>query len=182
MMLVNLNMRRTDKQHKSELPNIMIRIFIALIGLFLIWVLFFSRFRKETKVVIVALAIGFSVFGVWYENTAKQPKQNILPISSIVNCGLMGKHSYRTNYDVSVCMANMADSGTVKRVEFSIIAKECLVAEKCDEVERVRRHLAVNLLPQSNQTIEQSLAFNRLDPDLANIQWSFEVHSIEAVK
>ena len=160
----------------------MIRLFIALIGLFLIWVLFFSRFSKEKKIVIAALAVVISIFAVWYESTAKEPKHNTLPISSIVGCGVTGKHSYRTNYDVNVCITNTAESGVVKRVEFSIVAKDCSLPEKCYEVERVRRHLAVNLLPQSNQTVQQSLAFNKLAPSLENIIWSFEIHSIEAVK
>lgn len=161
---------------------IMIRLLIALIGGFLIWVLFFSSFSKQKKIVIAVLAVLISALGLGYEIISQQPVKGAMALTSVEACGVHAKHTYRTNFDLNICVNNVAEQGDITRIGFSIIASYCEEPNSCVEVERVRRDLNVELRASDNLVIEQNLAFNELDPELDGIIWALDIHSLEAVK
>lgn len=160
----------------------MIRIILALIAVFIIWVLFFSKFTKERKIVIVALVVVVSFLGVWYESSVGKPRLNIVEPSQIINCGVSAEHSYRTNFDINLCVQNTSEFAKVKRLELSIIAQQCTTLSECIELQRVVRDLSVELTPNSSIMLKQNLSFNNVAPDLEGVKWSFIVNAVKASK
>ena len=160
----------------------MIRLIIAVIGLFIIWVLFFSILPKERKILLVALSLILSVFGIWYESDAGKPQAGFVKAAQIVSCGVSAEHSYRSNFDISLCLENTAEQGHVKRIELAIIAAPCNGLNQCSELQRVVRGLQVDLLPASSTTLSQNLSFDKIGNEQANVKWAFEVLSVKASK
>ena len=162
----------------------MIRLVIALVGIFLIWVLFFSGLSKERKLAISAIALLLSVSGLWYESTFGKPVNNLVSPSQINSCGTRAEHSYRSNFDVFLCLENTADVGLVKRLSFSVKASRCddSSLSNCTELEQVKRGIAVNIPPNGSQEIKQNLSFSSVAPDAKNIVWSIDIHSVKASK
>jgi len=159
----------------------MIRLLVAAVGLFVIWVLFFSHFTKNQKILIVFFATFISVVSIWYENAADKPKHNIVQLNQVISCGVSAAHTYRSNFDINLCIRNESTAGHIKRLELAIIAEQCLQTNECSELERVKRDLSVNILPDSSQTLMENLSFNQVDREQANIQWRFEVEAVKAV-
>jgi len=158
----------------------MIRIIIALIALFVVWVLFFSGFSKDRKIVTVVLSIALSLFGFWFESDAGKPKVNIVNVADVKSCGVSAVHSYRSNFDITLCVHNKAAQGHIKRLGFSVIANQCDEFGSCNELQRVRRDLTVDLPVKESQTIKQNLSFSEVNRDLQGIEWSLEIHSVKA--
>lgn len=158
----------------------MIRVFIALIGVFIIWVLFYSKFKKERKIALVALAVILSTLGIWFESSVGKPRTNIIEPDQVINCGVIAKHSYRTNFDIQLCVQNTAEFGRIRRLKLSIIAEQCSGSGECVELQRVARDLSVDVVPQSSISLSQNLSFDDVDSDLKGLRWSFIVRSVKA--
>jgi len=160
----------------------MIKVIIVLINAFIVWVLFFSKFSKERKIALVASAVILSFLGLWYESGADKPRRNIVNENQIVNCGVKAKHSYRTNFDIELCLRNTAKLGDIKRISLFIIAKKCQGSDECIELERVARDLTVDISAQSSTTLIQNLSFANVESNLQDVEWSFVVRSVKASK
>lgn len=163
----------------------MIRLIIALLGLFLIWVLFFSKQSKERKIAITAITVLLSVSGLWYESSSGKPSNKLVSPNQINICGVRAEHSYRSNFDVFLCLENTADTGHVKRASFSIIASQCndsTTTNNCTEIQRVKRDIAVEIAPKSSQQVKQNQSFAKVAPDAENVHWSIEVNSVKATQ
>jgi len=160
----------------------MIRLIILVIGVFLIWVLFFSNFSKQRKIVIAAIAIVISIFGVWLESTVGKPKSSIVNTADVVSCGVSAVHSYRSNFDLSLCLQNNSANGRVKRIALSIIAAKCTTQDDCREVQRQQRELPIDLAPSAKVTLQQNLSFGLLDPAAVDIVWSTETTMVKAIR
>ena len=160
----------------------MIRTIITLIGLFLIWVLFFSDFKKEQKILIASAALILSLLGLWLENNSPKPKLDIVKTTEIRSCGILVSHSYRSNFDIDLCIKNTAPDGHVKRLNFSIIASLCETPQSCNEHQRVQRDLSVELPANESRQIKQNLSFSDTPIDLQGVQWSIDIHSVQAIQ
>ena len=160
----------------------MIRVILALIAVFIIWVLFFSKFSKERKIAIVALVVVVSFLGVWYESSVGKPRQDLVEPSQIIDCGVSAKHSYRTNFDIDLCVQNTSEFAKVRRLELLIIAQQCTNLGECVELQRVARDLSVEVMPSSSIMLKQNLSFNNVAPDLDDVKWSFIVSAVKANK
>lgn len=160
----------------------MIRLFIIVIGLFLIWVLFFSSFTKQRKTAITLLALGMSVIGVWLESSAGLPRAGVIEVGDISSCGVLAKHSYRSNFDLQICVRNNASDGEVKLLGLSIIAQNCTAPDNCLMLETVQRDASVSIGPNSEITLKQNLSFDAVEPAATNVVWSVEINSVKAVR
>jgi len=160
----------------------MIRVIIALIGIFIIWVLFFSKFSKQSKIALVAGAIILSMTGFWFESSAGKSRSGIVQVDQIVSCGISAQHSYRTNFDISLCIRNNAETGNVTRLGLYIIAEQCVSSESCVELQGVERDIAVDVPAQSSVKLLQNLSFTKLDANSNQVRWSFKVRSVQASK
>ena len=160
----------------------MIRVIITLIAAFIVWLLFFSKFSKERKITLIVLALVLSFLGFWFENSVGKPRTNIVKPNQIINCGVTAKHSYRTNFDINLCVQNAAEFGRVRRLELSIIGEQCAESGECVELQRVARDLSVDVLPQSSISLIQNLSFNDVDPGSKGVRWYFITRSVKASK
>lgn len=158
----------------------MIRLLFIAVALLLLWVVFMSGFSKKHKIWVVVAAMIFSVFAMWLESNWQQPKKDLVQASDVVDCGTTAGHSYRSSFDLIICLRNQADIGHVKRVNFDVIAKRCAQPEACIEIERVARELSVDLPAQSDLNVKQNLSFNLVDPAASDVVWSVEVKSVRA--
>jgi len=160
----------------------MIRVIIALLGAFIIWVLFFSKFNKNTKIALVFCSILLSVLGFWFESGANKPRKDLVQTSQLSSCGVIAKHTYRTNFDIDLCISNSAEVGDVKRIGLSVVAHQCESLSACVELQRVERELSVDLPALESVTLSQNLNFSNVELSAKNIQWSFIVRSVKATK
>lgn len=157
----------------------MIRVIIVLVFLFLVWVLYASGFEKARKIRISVIALALCALGFWFDGYDKRQIKNLVDISQIESCGVTAEHSYRTNYDLSICVQNSASEGTIKRLLFAVIASRC-ESDECAEVQRVERSLLVDIPPGSKVDLEQNLAFDKLTPTQSDLNWSAEILETKA--
>jgi len=131
---------------------------------------------------IVFFATFISVASIWYENSFHKPKDNIVQLNQVVNCGVSATHTYRSNFDINLCLQNQSKIGRIKRIGLVIIAEQCSQADECVELQRVTRDLSINVLPNSLKELTENLSFNQVDKDQENIQWRFETQFVKATK
>lgn len=159
----------------------MIRIIILAIGVFVLWVLFFSPFSKQQKIVIGACAACILAIGLWYESHGKTPKSGLVGLSEIVSCGASGEFSYRSNYNVDICLQNQSIVAAVQRIGLRVVVQRC-ENSNCSEVDAVVKEISLPIGPlQEVQTI-QNLSFDKLDPDTPNLSWIVEITSVRATR
>ena len=160
----------------------MIRLLIAVVGLFIIWMLFFSTFSKQRKALLVGVSLALGIFGLWYESGANKPRAKVVKIEQVVSCGVSAKHSYRSNFDIELCIENTANTGNIKRVELAIIAQQCDAQNNCIQLQEVIRSLAIDLPASSKTTLTQNLNFDKVSTNQDNVAWSFRALSVKANK
>ncbi len=157
----------------------MIRVIILLVFLFLVWVLYGSGFDKPRKIRICIIALVLCGLGFWFDGYDKRQIRNLVNISDVENCGVVAQHSYRTNFDISICLKNNAEKGTITRLNFAVIASQC-ESQACTELQRVERNILVNVPSGSQVTLDQNLNFDKLSPTQSGLQWSIEVLETKA--
>ena len=160
----------------------MIRLIIVLVFLFLIWLLFVSEFSKNRKIAISVFALLLCGFSIWYDDYSKKAVEGLVDISNLQVCGVSGEHSYRTNFDINLCLQNTAGRGVVKRVRVAIMAARCNSADMCVVVDRVERARSLELAPGEQLDLKENLNFPNLDPDTPEIRWTAEVLSVKATQ
>jgi len=162
----------------------MIRLLIIAIGVFLLWVLFVSGFKKRTKIIISVCVLIFSGVGIWFEQADKGLRDNLIMIHEIVDCGVSAEHSYRTNYDVEFCLQNDSLKAMAKHINIDFIALSCLNGE-CLEIQNINEDVILSLAAQTSITLTKSLEFDKVPQEFENeatIVWSISVRSVKAIK
>lgn len=163
----------------------MIRVIILLVFLFLVWVLYVSGFEKPRKIRISIIALILCAVGFWFDGYDKREIRNFVDISDVVSCGLTAEYSYRTNFDLTICVKNNASKGTISRLNFAVIASQC-EGQICTQLQRVERSLLVNISPSSTVKLEQNMSFDNVSPTLSSIQnglqWSIEMLETKALR
>jgi len=160
----------------------MIRLIIAFIGVFLIWVVFFSESSKNQKTAIVVISLLLCILGFWFESNLGKPRADVVQASQIETCGVVASHSYRSNFDLDLCLKNNADEGDVTRLSFTIAAQRCNDQGVCDQIQSIDRALLVDLPAKETLQLKQNLSFSELDPSLEDVQWSVTIHSVKAIR
>ena len=159
----------------------MIRVIIVLVFLFLVWVLYVSGFEKPRKIRISIIALILCGIGFWFDGYDKRQVSNFVSIDDVASCGVNAAHSYRTNFDLAICVQNNAEKGTINRLNMAVIASQC-DAQTCTQLQRVERSMLVNIPPKSLSTVDQNLSFDDVSPLLTNVQWSFEILETKALR
>ena len=158
----------------------MIRLIIIVIAIFLIWVFFFSGFEKRRNILVSVVAVLICAAGMGWESYSKKPRSNLVNATQLVSCGVQAEHSYRSNYDLQICLNNTASEGRIKRIDMTISAQQC-DAGNCAVIEQVARSLSVDIAPQASSTLRENLSFKQVDKDTAGLQWSIEVLAVKAI-
>ena len=159
----------------------MIRLIIILIAIFLIWVLFLSGFEKRRKIIISVVAVLICAAGMGWESYSKKPRSNLISATELISCGVRAEHSYRSNYDIQICLENTANKGRIKRIDMTIKAEQCIEGTDCKELESVARSLSVDIAPQTSTTLKENLSFKLVNKAVADLQWSIEVLAVKAI-
>ena len=116
-----------------------------------------------------------------WESYSKKPKRNLVSASQVVSCGVQAQHSYRSNYDIQICLENTASKGRIKRIDMTINAQQCENNQNCAEIESVTRSLSVDIAPQTSSTLKENLSFKSVEKDIPGLQWSIDVSAVKAI-
>ncbi|MEM7358021.1 MAG: hypothetical protein AAF431_02870 [Pseudomonadota bacterium] len=159
----------------------MIRIIVLAIGLFVIWMLFFSDFPRKRKIDFTLLALFLVVGGLWLEGRGSTPRMGLIEVEEVVSCGATGERSYLTNFNVDHCLQNNSTSASVKRLGLKFSALACADGE-CTELESVEKDLQIEIAPQETINNTENIAFNKVPKDAENLSWEVEVVSVKATR
>lgn len=158
----------------------MIRLILVAIGVFIIWVLFLSGFNKRQKISICIAALLICIAGLWFDQSSQTPRENVMSISELEDCGVNSKYSYRTNFDIEFCLRNSSLTATAKRLGMSFIALNC-VAGNCEELQVVNKDVSLSLEPETQITMKENLSFDKVDTTSETVVWVVKVNSIKAL-
>lgn len=157
----------------------MIRIFILVIGIFLLWLLFISSFAKKKKIIIGLCAVVLLVTGLWYESRGNTPKAGLIEVGEVISCGTSAEFSYRSNYNVNLCLQNNSTTATVKRLELRVSVLSC-EDSICQEVDYSDKGVSLEIEPEQRINTTLNLSFARLEKDTPNLKWTVETRSVRA--
>ena len=94
----------------------------------------------------------------------------------ILVCGVQGEFSYRTNYNLSLCLRNTAERGVVNRLKVKFIAQNC--QKQCDAIATKTEEITL-LLPAGTQIQHiENLSFEQLPPSVESLQWSATIEQV----
>lgn len=158
----------------------MIRIVVLCVGLFVLWVLFFSGFNKKRKTYLTVVVLLAGTFGLLIDKYRSTPRDGIVLAEQIQVCGVEAVYSYRTNFDITVCFENRADVGEVRRIRYWVTAIDCDSEGKCERLQRVHRDRQIRLLAKSSVSMTDNLSFDQVEPEATSVVWSVEVESAQA--
>lgn len=160
----------------------MIRLIIAVIGVFVIWALFFSGFDRQRKIIITLSAVVLVMLGLILDSWGKSPRSNIIQVDEVSVCGVTARSTYRTNFNLEVCLKNNADRGTVKRIALVVSVSDCSQGGLCKELQNVTRDFPIDIASGDKLVVEQNLAFDKVSADNSSLQWTVEPVSVKAVR
>jgi hypothetical protein len=162
----------------------MIRLVILLLFLILFWLLIASGFERRRKIVIGLLLVGLALGGFLFDGYDKRELSNLIDVSQVQSCGVTAKHSYRTNYDLELCIQNLASTGSISRLNMAITAQKCPPSkdQACLQIDRVVRDILVKITAKSQVIVLQNLSFKQVDPNDTEVQWELEILSTKATR
>ena len=156
----------------------MIRLIIIFLGLLLIWLLFFSGFNKQRKILFSAFIVLFAGLGIWYEQSGKTPRANLVETGQVFSCGVSAQHSYRTNYDIEFCLQNNSDY-ELARVGLDFMVSKCLNGN-CTEVQAVHKEFPVKLLAGQQAKLTENLNFDQVSETDTGLVWTSVTKTVKA--
>lgn len=157
----------------------MIRLIIFAIGLFLLWLLFASGFSKRNKIIFTVVALTLAIVGAIVEGFGETPRFGMIQNEQIVVCGVQAEYSYRSNYNITFCLKNTASTATTQRVTLRFAARDC-TDEPCRELDAVEKQLGLVIAPGEQLQRVENLAFDKLNPQAADISWQVVVLKVKA--
>lgn len=160
----------------------MIRVIIALLVLFLIWVLFLSNLTKRRKIIITIITILLALGGLYYDGATRSAKLGVVSLAELEICGVTSQHTYRSNFNIQLCLNNTHPTARVSRVSYVVTVKDCTDSGSCQQIARVTSDTLADIAPQSQAKIVQNLDFKGVDPTMNNLRWQAEVLTVKAMK
>ncbi len=107
----------------------MVRLLIPLVAIFLIWLLFFSSLSKRLRIGLSAAVVLATIFGLWLDTNGRGINTKRITPAEVTSCGISGEYSYRTNYNLTVCLQNNSGSATVQRLRVRYDMLECATGD-----------------------------------------------------
>jgi len=158
-----------------------IRLIVLIVFLFLIWVLFASGFERRRKIYVSVASVVLCVAILLIDGYSKRESTALIANTDIKVCDVSAKHTYRSNFDVYICLKNTHQTVTLSRLNMEVIASEC-VANECQELQRVPRDIPIQLQALSEIEISQNLSFDKVSSTNPNLQWSLKIITTKGVK
>lgn len=161
----------------------MIRLIIVVVVIFFIWLLYILSLERKKKVVIAVIALILCGIAIWFESYDQTARDGVVALDSLEVCGVEGKHTYRSNFDVSICLENKDSEGTVKIVTMAVLAEQCSGANaECVLLKKAQRDFSLVLVPTERSVLTRNMDFKGVDPSLENVRWSATVLRVQATK
>ena len=159
----------------------MVRLLIPLIAIFIIWLLFFSSFSKRVRIGLTIGVLLVAVFAFSIDMNSRALQTGIVDSSQLTNCGVGAKFSYRTNYNIDLCLQNTAPKGTVKKIEVRFDAVSCEQGN-CTILQSRVETIHLELAPGEQLTHTENLAFDLVPKKLKSLLWTAETTKVWAMK
>ncbi len=161
----------------------MLRVLLVILAVALIWILFFSDFEKRKRLVFACALFFVSVFAMWFDSYLSNPRSDKIALDSVAVCGLDVAYSYRTNYEVKLCVENQASDATLRRVAFEVSAQVCDETDECASLQTVSKSRSVSVQPGANVTLIDSMAFDMVVeyslPLGSRIDWKVDIVGVK---
>ena len=161
----------------------MLRVLLLILAVVIIWILFFSGFEKRTRIIASVSLFVVSVFALWFDSYLSNPRSDKIAAQSITVCDLDVRYSYRTNYEVRLCVQNDDPAVTLRRVEFEITAQVCDSDEQCTRLQSVSKSRPVVIAPGASAVLEDSIRFDAVaqfaDSESAQIEWQAAILGVK---
>ncbi|MEO0369444.1 MAG: hypothetical protein AAF197_11790 [Pseudomonadota bacterium] len=159
----------------------MARLLILFVAILLVAILFFSRLEKTPKYLLASAVVFLTVVGLWWETAATNPRNGIIEATQLRSCGLGVSHSYRTNFDIELCVDNTHESASVRRFDFTLAAYQCGEGGDCSLIQQVTKSRPITIAPQSQVQIIDNMEFGQVEPD-ATTDWRVSIHDVLGVR
>jgi hypothetical protein len=121
------------------------------------------------------------VAGVWYESHGKTPREGLIDVTQVADCGTTAEHSYRSNYNITFCLQNNSTSATAKRMQLRFIAEDCS-AGACQELDAVIKDYSMEIAPGQNVNRTENMALDQLPRGANNFNWRVEPLKVKATR
>lgn len=158
----------------------MIRVFILLVGLLIVWVLFLSNMPRQRKIIVSSIILLCFLVVVAVTGHLQSPKVDRSALNQVAMCGVSGEFSYRTDYTISLCIKNNS-SKIVDAVLVSVSALSCEKGQ-CTELQTVQKRLTTKIEPQSQAIFDNNFSFDQLPRGSNDAKWVAEIDQVWAVK
>ena len=87
---------------------------------------------------------------VWYEQWGNAPRDNLMPTSQLGVCAISAKPTYRSNFDIELCLQNLSPDYRVVRAQLQLSAEQCQQTN-CNSLDQISKTLTWNIAPKSEQ-------------------------------
>ena len=166
----------------------MIRVILFFLSAALVWILLFSKFTQRQRIVGAIALFVVSVVAMWLTAQYDKPRSGVITAANVEVCDFSMAYSYRTNYDLVLCLKNTHESATLRRIEFEVTAKRCPENQteqsdkECTVVQSVSKSRPLTIKSGQTLTIQDSLDFDQVpeegDP---SINWTIDILTTRAV-
>lgn len=172
----------------------MLRLILFVLAAVLVWLLFFSNFEKQRRIIAAVVLFVVSIVLMWVVSEQDKPRLGIVQSADLSVCELSMAYSYRTNYDLKLCLKNDHPTAKVRRVEFQVVATTCSEpsdathesessTSECTPLQVVSKSRPVNIAAGESVLIQDNLDFDQLERVAADqLKWQVELTRIEAVR
>mgnify|MGYP005988837757 FL=1 len=140
----------------------MLRLLLILLAAVLVWILYFSTFERRNKIIMSVSLFVLTISTLWFDSYLSKPKSNKIDISQVAVCGLNVQYSYRTNYNIELCLKNNHPSATLRRVAFELTAQVCSSDGECTSLQTKSKSRPVEVAAGKEITLADSMSFEQV--------------------
>ncbi|GHA19625.1 hypothetical protein GCM10008090_31650 [Arenicella chitinivorans] len=123
-----------------------------------------------------------ALLGAWFDGLGQNPKTGVIDPSELTVCGLEVAHTYRTNFDVTLCVKNTATQADVTRLRYTIIAEQCDDSGACEQLAQATRDTLFAIQANTQTSKTQNLDFKPVDASVANLTWRATIDGVKATQ
>ena len=157
----------------------MVRLLIPLVAIILIWLLFFSSFSKRIRIAASSALIALTLFGLWLDTGGRGISTSRVDVDQVVSCGVTGSYSYRTNYNLELCLQNNSSAASVRRLLLKFDAIDCKNGN-CEVLDSVEDTVNLTIEPDSQIKRTENIAFDNVPEQSSDLQFAVSVLQVWA--
>lgn len=159
----------------------MVRLLIPIVAIAIIWLLLFSSFSKRVRISASLALVTLMVIGLWLDTNDKALSTNIVSAKQVISCGVKATPTYRSNFDLELCLENTADFGTVQRLKMRYSALSCAAAT-CETLMSTEERLNLRIASGQRVMHTENIAFSGIPEGVEELVFSAEVLEVWAAR